>query len=160
MTPSGVLIAPGPMAGTSLAITIRNESNLPMPGVSVIVSFHSAVRVCADAQHQAITDTNGFCTIQLRAAGCVRNTAGASMVTANGILIRSLPNAKSPDNASHIESQADGRVSVADLVFFGDEFLGAAAAACHDYDNDDDCDVADLTYFGDAFKAELHCTLP
>ena len=159
---NGVLVAPGPINGTTLTITILNSSGVPIVNLPVWVVFHptAAIRVCADAQHTAVTDQNGVCTIQLRAAGCIRNTIGACCVIAGGIEIMNYRNVKSPDNASHTESQPDGSVSVADLVFFGDEFRGMAAAGCHDYDNDDDCDVVDLTYFGDPFKAELHCTLP
>jgi hypothetical protein len=150
------------MAGTTLTISARNSSNLPIPNAIVQVRFHvqNAIRVCADAQHDGVTDANGICLIQLRAAGCVRNTLGGCTVTIYGIEVAHYKNVKSPDNTAHAESQPDGAVDVADLTFFGDEFLGAAAAACHDYDNDADCDVADLTYFGDAFRAELHCTLP
>ena len=66
---------------------------------------------------------------------------------------------KSPDNASHDTSVPSGTVTVADLPFFADEFKGVAAAACHDYTNDNAVTTADLPFFGDAFKAGLNCPL-
>jgi hypothetical protein len=156
---TGVLIAPGPMTGTSLTISVRNSSNMPIPSASVIVLFDPAIRVCADAQHTGLTDYSGRCVIQVRGGGCARNTVDACVVTANGMLIKSFSNVKSPDNAAHTQSLADGVVSVGDLTYFADQFLGVAAAACHDYDNDDDCDIVDLTYFGGPFRAGLRCPL-
>lgn len=158
--PTGILIEPGPSVGTSLTISIRTCSNIPIPYSSVSVSFNPGIRACANAAHTGVTDALGMCVIQLRGGGCVRNTTNACVVTANGILITSFLNVKSPDNAAHTQSQADGTVNVVDLAFFGDEFRGGVPPACHDYDNDGICDTTDLGYFGDPFKAASHCTLP
>ena len=159
ISPDGVFIAPGPVSGTSLTITVRSPYNMPMPYAQVTIGFDPRIRVCADAQHTRQAGSDGVCTIQLRGGGCVRNTDFACVVKANGIEIRHYRNVKSPDNGAHTQSQADGTVSTVDLAFFGDEFRGVAAVACHDYDNDNDCDTVDLGYFGDPFHAGLVCTL-
>ena len=159
-TCDAVLVAPGPLAGTTYTITIRNPDNQPIAGASVFVGFNSAVRVCSDAYHGAVTDANGTCSITLKAGGCIANpTAGACFIVANGIEIRSYTRVRSPDNSSHVGSVASGTVTVSDLVFFSEEFKGQAPAACHDYSNDGAVTIADLVIFGEAFHAGSSCPL-
>lgn len=156
----GCLIAPGPLAGTTLNIYVRNDYNQPIPNAHVQVIFNSLIRICADAVHWATTDANGFCTIQLKGGGCVSAaTTGACSVIANGIEIKGYVKVKSPDNAHHTVSNPSGSVNVADLPFFADEFKGTVPAACHDYTNDNLVSVADLPTFGDSFKLGLACPL-
>jgi hypothetical protein len=154
----GVLVAPGPLAGTTLTITARNGDNIPVPYAIAQVVFNQAIRVCGNAPLMATCDVQGVCEIQLRAGGCLRNTIGACVVTVNGIEIVNYRDVKSPDNAGHEGSAPDGSVAISDLAYFADEFLGAAAAACHDYDNDGACDIADMPFFGDSFTAGMFCT--
>lgn len=156
----GCLIAPGTLSGTVLSINVRNSSNNPIPNAVVQVVFNAAIDICATANHNATTDANGNCTVALRGGGCVNAaTPGACVVIANGIEIKNYNKVKSPDNASHTTSVPSGTVTVADLPFFADEFKGVAAAACHDYTNDNAVTTADLPFFGDAFKAGLNCPL-
>jgi hypothetical protein len=156
----GCLIAPGTLSGTVLSINVRNSSNNPIPDAVVQVVFNAAIEICTTATHNASTDANGNCTVALRGGGCVNaSTAGACVVIANGIEIKNYNKVKSPDNASHDSSVPSGTVTIADLPFFGDEFKGTAAAACHDYTNDGFVTTADLPFFGDAFKAGLNCPL-
>lgn len=155
-----VLVAPGPLTGTTYTITIRNWSNQPIVGAYVIAVFHPAIKVCADQSLSGVTDANGTCLITFKAAGCIpTSTPGACTLVANGIEIRGYTKVRSPDNASHHSSVPSGTVTVADLVFFSEEFKGTAPAACHDYTNDGAVNVADLATFGDAFLTGLSCPL-
>jgi hypothetical protein len=155
-----VLVAPGPLGGTTYTVTLLNDNYAPMVGVAVQFVFNPAIRVCADAVHLAYTDQNGSCQVQLRAAGCINTpTPGACSVIFNGIELFMFTKVKSPDNASHTASQPSGSVTVADLIYFAQEFQGQAAAACHDYTNDGAVNTADLPTFGDAFKTGLLCPL-
>jgi hypothetical protein len=153
-------LAPASTGGTTLTITVRNGANVPIVGATVQVSFNSQVRTCETAMHTAVTTAPlGQCHITLMGGGCLSGVIGACVITVNGLEIMNLRYVRSPDNADHTSSAPDGRVSVADLTYFGDEFLGTAPAGCHDYDNNHVVNVTDLTYFGDAFKRELACVL-
>jgi len=157
---NGCLIAPGNLTGTTLSITVRNQSNNPIPNASVQVIFNSAIRICTNAVHSGTTNASGFVQINLRGGGCINvPTNGACTVVANGVPIKDYTRVKSPDNASHDSSVPSGTVTIADLPFFADEFKGAATVGCHDYTNDGTVSTADLPLFGDAFKGGLTCTL-
>jgi hypothetical protein len=154
------LVAPGPLPGTTYTVSVRNDNNVPMPGLLVEFLFVSAIRTCVGAAHTGVTGTNGTCQIQLRAGGCVNaSTPGACRVTANGVEIFQFYKVKSPDNDMHYMSSPNGFVNVADLIAFADEFQGQVPAGCHDYTNDGQTSTADLPFFGNAFKAGLNCTL-
>jgi hypothetical protein len=155
----GLLVAPGPLSGTSLTITVLDATYHPIPGASVWVVFDPSIHTCENAQIIATANGQGICTLQLRAGGCVRNGAVACALVANGVEIRRYRDVKSPDNAGHQNSAPDGAVAISDLAFFADEFLGVAAAACHDYDNDGACDIADMPFFGDSFTSGIACNL-
>jgi len=156
----GCLIAPGTLSGTTLAITVRNSSNNPIPNAAVNVILNSQIRICTTAVHSATTNASGQCSITLKGGGCINAaTSGACSVVANGIEIKGYTKVKSPDNAGHTGSVPSGNVTVADLPFFADEFKGVQPAACHDYTNDGLVTVADLPTFGDSFKLGLTCTL-
>jgi hypothetical protein len=152
-------LAPGSINGTTITISVKSSSNAPIPGAAVFVSFNFAIKTCTTAVHAATTNASGVCTITLRGGGCLSGVAGACVITANGIQIKSLQNVRSPDNNSRTLSAPDGRVSVTDLAFFGDEYLGNAPPGCHDYDNNGLCDLTDLTYFGDPFNIGIICVL-
>lgn len=156
----GVIIAPGLLNGTTLSIVVRNASNNPISGATVVVVFNNTIDTCASWSNQTTTAGDGTATLALRGGGCVNSaTPGACVVIANGIEIKNYTRVKSPDNASHLTSVPSGSVSTVDLPYFADEFKGVVAAGCHNYDNDLDVDTADLPYFGDAFKAALTCVL-
>ncbi len=162
-TPAGqqvAFLAPGNLSGTTITITVHNGSDVPIIGATVNVTFQSDVKTCVTAVHTGVTTAPlGQCTISLRGGGCLSSVLGGCVITANGVEIKNLSFVRSPDNNSHTASQPDGSVSVADLTYFGDEFKGVVPAGCHDYDNNNLCNVTDLTYFGDAFKGAMTCTL-
>jgi hypothetical protein len=152
-------LSPGPVNGTTLTITVRNCSNLPINGATVQVIFNDAVKICTTAVHQAVTVANGTCSITLSGGGCLSGLLGACVIKANGFEIRNLRNVRSPDNGSHTGSVPSGSVTTTDLGYFGDEFKGVAPAGCHDYDNSGSVNTTDLGYFGDAYKLATTCTL-
>jgi len=154
-------IAPGPAAGTTITITVKNYLNVAIQNASVVVTFNNAIKTCTTAVHTATTNAQGVCTISLRGGGCLSGTAGACVITANGIEIRNLQFVRSPDNDSHTASSPTGSVTVGDLTFFAAEFGGTAPAGsnCHDYDNSGSCGVIDLTYFGPSFTAGFACPI-
>lgn len=152
-------LAPGPMTGTTITITVRDCSNAAIAGAAVYVAFNNAVETCVLGVHSSTTNALGVCTITLQGGGCLRNVIGGCVIVANGIEIRNLRHVRSPDNGSHTASVPDGTVSLVDLAFFGDEFKGVAPPACHDYDNNLQVNTTDLGYFGTAFGAGWHCDL-
>ena len=155
-----VLIAPGNLNGTVLHVVVRNHLNNPWPNALVVVVYAPAIHPCAGFPRDCMTNAQGACDLSLRGGGCVLDPDGYScLVIANGIELRAFHNTRSPDNAGHTASAADGSVNTADLPYFADEFRGHAPAACHDYDNTGVCDTGDLPFFGDAFRGALHCTL-
>jgi hypothetical protein len=151
------LIAPGPLSGTSLTITVRNGSNNVIPTASVQVVFNGQIAICANAVHSVSADGSGVAHINLRGGGCLTGVNGACSIIANGVEILNVPNVRSPDNASHTACVPSKSVAIGDLTFFADEFLQIAPAGCHDYNNSLNVDIADLPYFGDAFVASLQC---
>jgi len=154
-----VLIAPGPLAGTTLTVSVRNAQNVPIPNAIVQIWFDQQIRLCAGGPPYAVTDAQGICQLQLRGGGCVTSTLPVCGVTANGVEIRVYMRVRSPDNGAHDHSAPDGTVGTVDLPFFAEEFKGVVPAGCHDYDGSGGCDTGDLPFFGDAFKTAMHCTL-
>jgi hypothetical protein len=152
-------LAPGNLSGTTITITVRNNTGGAIANATVSVAFNSQIRTCSTASHTATTNTQGVCTISLRGGGCLSATSGGCVITANGVEIRNLRFVRSPDNGSDTASLPDGTVSVVDFVKFADEFKGVVAVGCHDYDNDNLCNVVDFPYFGDAFKGAMTCQL-
>lgn len=151
------LIAPGPLNGTTLTITVRNNNNQTIANASVQAVFAGTIWICDNAQHSVTANGSGVATIALRGGGCIRNASGALTIIANGVPIKDVFNVRSPDNASHLACVPDGAVAIGDLTFFADEFLHTQPAGCHDYDNTLAVDISDLPYFGDSFVASLHC---
>lgn len=157
----GVLICPGnpaPINGTTYTVTVRNSNNDPIPDASVEFQFNANIVICDDAVHTVTANSSGVAIVTLKGGGCVQNTGGACVVKANGVLIESFANCKSPDNGTNHTSSGNGNVGIEDLVAFGDEFNGTQDD-CHDYDNTMSTDVSDLPFFGDAFSAANSCTL-
>lgn len=151
------LIAPGPLSGTALTITVRNTSNNVIPNASVQVVFAGSILICQNAVHSVTADNNGVAHINLRGGGCLTGQVDACVIVSNGVDLLSVSNVRSPDNASHTGCVPSLSVAIGDLTFFADEFLHVAPAGCHDYDNTLVVDISDLPYFGDAFVASLQC---
>lgn len=135
-------------------ITIRSESGEPMPDLQVRVLLTARNPACPDADLTGVTDANGICTITIAAGGCSHLIPASAVIKAAGVTIRAYPNIKGPDFDGAVGNRD---VDLSDLVAFADQFNGVEAAACHDYDNDEDTDIADLVLFGAAFSGGLAC---
>lgn len=157
-------LSPGPINGTSITVTVRNNANQPIGNASVVVTFNSEIGICSNAVHSGTTSNvtgplKGTVVITLKGGGCQTATAGACIITANGQEIRNLYNVRSPDNEGHTTSIPDGRVNTQDLSAFGDEYVNGPAGQCHDYDIQNGCNTQDLGLFGDAYALGTTCTL-
>jgi hypothetical protein len=159
---NGVLICPDNPAllnGTTYTITVRNADNNPIPNAAVVFELDVNVGICTTFVDNATTDANGVATIILRGAGCISNQANAAVVKANGIIIKSFNNVKSPANGAPDFNAPLEAVDTSALVAFADTFNGIAFGDCHDYDNTGTCDAGDLPFFGDAFSNFNNCDL-
>jgi hypothetical protein len=150
----GLVLAPdgpSPIAATICTITIHNSSDNPLNNVSCLMLSMpgSSPRWCTTAVNQANTDARGLCFITLRGGGCY-TASEAARVYANGIVIRSYDNVKSPDFDG---SGPDGAVSLPDLLAF------RGPVGCHDYDNNGSMDLSDLLIFSSAYVPPHTCTL-
>ncbi len=154
----GAVVSPHsgtPLTASVLSILIKDPFTCqPMANAQVVVLLTSNHPVCPGAVLSATTDSQGRCSITVAAGGCSDAQPSACLIKANGVTMRSYINVKSPDfDGAH----ADGVVNLADLILFSREFNGFAPAECHDYTNDNLCNLSDLTIFGEAFSRALHC---
>jgi hypothetical protein len=156
--PLGGLIAapvnPAVLGSTVNTITVRNADNNPIAGASVVVQLSGSNPACTPSTLSGTTNGSGVATITIGAGGCSDGVPASGVVKANGVTIRSYPNVKSPDfdGAGGTKS-----INLADLTAFSAQFNGVDPPGCHDYDNDDDCDVGDLPNFGFTFSNANNC---
>jgi len=146
---------PGPIAATVYTITVKNSANNPIPNAAVAIEFPvpTNIRNCTSAQNTGTTNTSGICIITLRGGGC-QVTSGAvyaCLVKANGVVIRSYYNAKSPD---YDGVGPNGTVNLQDLLAFRNPTPG-----CHDYNNDTFMNLQDTLIFAPAYSPLHSCTL-
>jgi hypothetical protein len=159
---NGVLICPDTpvlLAGTTYTIEVRNEANAPIPNAAVVFELATEIAVCTTFVDNATTDANGIATIVLRGAGCAYNQVDAAVVKANGIIIKSFNNVKSPANGGADVNAPLETVGLSALVPFGASFNDVAPNICHDYTNDGDVSTGDLVFFGAAFSQANTCDL-
>lgn len=147
-------LSPAPLAATINTITVRNNVNAPINAANVEVELSANNSTCAATVLTGVTNASGQVVITLGGGGCAHNIALSGVVKANGVTIRAYANAKSPD---YDGAGGDLTVNLADLVSFSNEFLGAALAECHDYDNNGTTDLGDLIIFSPAFVNPNSC---
>lgn len=164
---NGVLVVPdqsgvsGPYGPTILGVTVRNSANNPIPNAIVEVDLHSNIALCSSFVNTATTNANGFAQITLAAAGCVHNTASAAVIRANGLIIRTVANVKSPANGQPDANLPLNEVGLAAAVVFSDAFNGVSPQfQCMDMTNSGECGIGDAIFFSDCFNAAYSCTLP
>jgi hypothetical protein len=154
---NGLVVAPldpAPLPATINTINVRNNVNAPIPDAVVTVEFSGAVTTCAATVLAGVTDANGDVVLTLGGGGCANNVALSGVVKTNGVTIRAYANVKSPD---YDGASGDLVVNLSDLVVFSGEFLGAAPAECHDYDNNGSTNLGDLVVFSPAFVNPNTC---
>jgi hypothetical protein len=146
--------SPSAIAATNYTITVKNTSGNPISGASVVIEFPAPtnIRFCTTAVNTGTTNASGVCVITLRGGGCQRTSGStyAAVVKANGVVLRSYYNAKSPD---YDGVGPNGLVNLSDLLAF------RGAVGCHDYDNSGTMTLSDTLIFAPGYSPAHSCTL-
>ncbi len=161
---NGVILVPhdgrsAPYAASVLTITVKNSANNPIEGALVEVTLHGNIALCTSFVPTAVTDASGVAQITLAGAGCVHNTANAAVVRANGVIIRTFANAKSPANMDPDGNSPTASVGLQALTVFQDAFNAAYPGSCTDITNNNETGLGDLTIVVDCFNVAYECTL-
>jgi len=147
--------SPAPITATIYTITVKNSAGNPIPNASVAIEFPvpTNIKFCTTYVNTGTTNSSGVCNITLRGGGCQRTsgTVYAALVKANGVVIRSYYNAKSPD---YDGVGPNGLVNLQDLLAFRSPTVG-----CHDYNNDNSMNLSDTLIFAPAYGPLHSCTL-
>lgn len=149
--------APAPISATIYTITVKNSASNPIANASVAVEFPvpTNIKNCTTAVNTGTTNAQGICVLTLRGGGC-QHTSGsvyAALVKANGVVIRSYYNAKSPDFDG---VGPNGIVNLQDLLVFRQAY---PTDVCHDYDNNASKNLGDTLIFAPAYSPQHTCTL-
>lgn len=148
---NGVVLGPdqpAPIPASIVSLVIRNSSNNPIPNAAVNISFGTGLCFCATMVYNTTTNGSGQATLTLRGGGCINGVSGAAVIRANGVIVRSYNNAKSPDWAPG----CDLRINLADLVRFAPH-----TDLCHDYDNNGTVNLADVVLFASGYSPSHSC---
>lgn len=157
---NGVVVcpdSPSPTNATKYTVTVKNSAGNPINGASVAVEYPvpTNIKNCTSAVNTGTTTTSGQVVLTLRGGGC-QVTSGAVyavLFKANGVVIRSYYNAKSPDFDG---SGPNGSVNLQDLLQFVANFT---TPGCHDYDNTGSMSLSDTLIFAPAYGPQHTCTL-
>jgi hypothetical protein len=145
---------PNPLAETINTVTVKNSGGVAIANASVQILLTALNPACAGAVLTGTTNASGICTITVSASGCADGVPSAGVVKANGVTIRSFVNAKSAD---YDGGAGNGFVNLSDLIDFAKQFNGVNPPVCHDYTNDNLCNLSDLVVFGKAFSTGKKC---
>jgi hypothetical protein len=144
---------PSPTAATNYTVTIRNTSNVVVPGISISFEFPppTNIKFCTTAVNSGTTGTSGTVVVTLRGGGCQRTSGStyAVVVKANGVVFRTYYYAKSPDFDGVNPS---GAVDLSDLLAY------RGPVGCHDYDNTGDMTLSDTLIFAPGYQPKHSCT--
>lgn len=153
---NGVILCPdtpNPIPTTLVDVVVRNFAGNPIPGAFVEMTFHHpAILLCQGAVLSGITNAAGQVQLRTAGGGCAAGVPNAAQIRANGVLIRSYSNVKSPDWDG---VQADLVVDAADQAFFSNCFVGYCP--CADYNNSGAMELADLALFQTPFSNNNQC---
>jgi hypothetical protein len=145
----GMVVYPCPVPGGSaeFVCNIRNADNDPIPDAFVEINILVPANhcICPEAVLTGTTDALGNVTFNISAGGCTFGMDAVEII-ANGMVIRTYQNLKSPD----WDSTSDCDVDLADYIVFGTAF-STGAPGCHDYFNDGSCELGDFIVFGEAW---------
>lgn len=153
-----VLMIPGtPLeAAGTFTVTVKNASGVAINNAVVSVEIgglaDSKTVLCTGQSTQANTNASGIVTFNITGGGCYK-AAGAVVIRANGVEIRSFSAVMSPDYAGTdnggIANRWSKSITAADFSSFGQSFQGGTGpASCHDYDNSGGMGAADFAIFG------------
>lgn len=139
---------PSAIPSSIINMTIRNSSNNPIANAAVNISFASGLCFCQTMVYNTTTNGSGQATLTLRGGGCLRGVTDAAVIRANGVVIRSYSNAKSPDWAPG----CDRRVDLGDLIRFTPR-----TDLCFDFDNNGAVDLGDVIIFTSGYTPAHSC---
>jgi hypothetical protein len=148
---NGVVLCPdqpSAIASSIVNMVIRNSSNNPINNAAVNISFGSGLCFCASMVYNTTTNAQGQATLTLRGGGCLTGVSGAAVIRANGVVVRSYSNAKSPDWAPN----CDRRVDLGDLIRFAPR-----TDLCFDFDNVGGVDLGDIIIFTSGYTPAHSC---
>jgi len=148
---NGVVLAPdqpSPIPASIVTLTIRNSSNNPIPNAAVNASFANGLCFCQSMVFNTSTNAQGVATMTLRGGGCLAGVSGAAVFRANGVIVRSYNNAKSPDWAPG----CDLTVNLGDLIRFAPR-----TDLCFDFDNLGTVDLGDVIIFTSGYTPGHLC---
>lgn len=148
-------IVPTPSPASINTISVRNSANGPMNNCVVVVQAGPSIGVCGSTVLTGVTNASGQVVLTLGGGGCAHHIPLSGIVRAQGVIIRTYENVKSPDYDG-----AGGNlvVDLPDLTQFSGEFGGGAPSECHDYDNNGSVGLSDLIIFGSPFQVAASCT--
>jgi len=149
--------SPAPIAATVYTITVKNSAANPIANASVAIEFPvpTNIKNCTTANNTGTTNASGVAVITLRGGGCQKTSGSvyAALVKANGVVIRSYYNAKSPDFDG---VGPNGIVNLQDLLVFRQP---EPPETCHDFDNNGVKNLSDTLIFAPAYSPQHTCTL-
>lgn len=153
----GVVLCPGtpaPIPASLVTMTIKNAAGNVIPGAVIQVTFGSPLIVaCAPGlPWNGTANGSGVWTKNFNGGGCF-NGANACVITANGVIIRTYVNVKSPDWNGGV---GDLQVITNDFSNFVAAYV-PGAAGCHDYDNNGTTNLADFVIFAGGFSPSHVC---
>lgn len=139
---------PAPILSSIVNLVIRNSSNNPINNAAVNIAFGTGLCFCQSMVYNTNTNSSGQATLTLRGGGCLRGVADAVVIRANGVIVRTYLNAKSPDWAPG----CDLRVNLSDVIRFTPR-----TDLCFDFDNNGNVDLGDLIIFTSGYTPAHSC---
>jgi hypothetical protein len=151
---NGVVIcpdAPSVIPASIVTLTIRNQANNPIPNAAVNVTFGAGpLCICTTMVYNATTIANGTCTLTMRGGGCIDGGADAAVFRANGVIVRTFINVKSPDWDG---AAGSCQVNLPDLIRFVPR-----TDNCFNFDNAGGNDIGDTILFTSGYSPAHFCT--
>jgi hypothetical protein len=142
---------PAPIPASIVTLTIRNQANNPIVGAAVNLTLGAGpLCICNTMVFNTTTIGGGIATMTMRFGGCIMGVADAAVFRANGVLIRSYMNTKSPDWDG---AAGSCQVNLPDLVRFVPR-----TDLCFDFDNNGAVDLGDIVIFTSGFTPAHACT--
>lgn len=145
----------------NFTVVVRNAAGNTIANavVEILVGCQADNRTRLCDINETVKNTNaaGQVSFNIGGGGCCKGEAGAAVIRANGVTLRSFDKVMSPDYAGFdnvgVAGRADLDVDPVDLGAFVAAYQGGIGpASCHDYDNSGVTDPVDLGTFVQAYK--------